>query len=327
MQDVLRIFYVEAFNQDIFILEHLAQDKDSLRLFKQLAFLIHRNTYGGLNMHELEILYVIKRKLSKLLDEPEKKYLTNIIDGLSMYNLSQSIANNRVGNIIKNELYNYVAKQDPFDLCDLLTEHYPKNTSLLLSIKIDENALELTKDLVQFTIENPPDKIVNPVLEPCNVWQVMKNVNSLKDGYIHIAFVQLEEKGPNFLCHKGLCMAEQFLQDVKRQKEKEEAEKPKQKVEKPTKPYNPSFSHGIVSLVNRFRGSKLDSNVVLVEDPKEKKKASKLKQNKTKEDVVKSVEGELVTEETQKQLEESLIVPHKGSGFMDIEQGFLFNIR
>lgn len=321
---------MEAFNQDIFLLEHLAQDTRSLKLFKQLAFLIHRNTYGGLNMHDLEVLHAIKKKLAKLLDEPEKRYLTNIIDSLSMYNLSQSIANNRVGDIIKNELYDYVAKQDPMDLCDLFIEHHPKNNSLLLSIKIDENALELTKDLMRFTIENPPDKIVNPVLKPCNIWEVIKNAEHLEDNHIHIGFVQQDNKGPSFLCHKGLCMAEQVLQDVEADRKEEELNKPKKKIEKPTKPYKPSFSHGIVSLVNKFRGSKLESNVVIVQDSKEKKKPYKesSKNTNNKEQVlVKSVEGEVVTDEMQRSIEENRkTVPYKGSGFIDIEQGFLFNI-
>lgn len=295
-----------------------------------MIFLIHRNTYGGLNIHDLQALEVIRKRLSKLLDKPEKEYLTKLIDSLSLYDLPEVVSGSMTNKLLETEVFSYVAQQSSDDLCDILIEHLPKNNGLLLSIEINEKSLALVTELVEFSMENAPDKMTDLELTTCNVWKIIKNAEDLPDNHIHIAFVTHTDEASNFLCFKGLCIAKQYLEDI--------AEKPVEKKIKvrEKKPFMPVFGHGIVSLARKMTGGKLNSDVVLVRDvtTKEEKKKGfggflKGKQN-NKVDLIKIEDVDVIAEDAidtiDDEYNDSNDTIFKGRGFFDMEQGFLFNV-
>lgn len=318
------------FNPNLLLLGSLTRNSELLKLFKQMAFLIHRNTYGGLNMHDLQALSIIKKRLARLLDDPEKEYLTNLIDSLSLYDLPEVLSGSMTNKLLETEVFSYVAKQSTDDLCDILIEHLPQNNALLLSIEINDTSLALVSELVEFSMENAPDKMTDLELTTCNIWSVIKDADSLPDNHIHIAFITHPNESTNFLCFKGLCIAKQYLEDI--------AEKPVEKVikEREKKPFMPTFGHGIASLARKITGGKLDSNVVLVQDvvEAEDKKKGALALFKTKP---KKKAEFITTEEIEDvaintvdiiddEYDNSKDTDFKGRGFFDIEQGFLLNI-
>lgn len=327
-----------TFNPNLLLLNSLTRNSELLKLFKQTTFLIHRNTYGGLNIHDLKALNVIKKRLTKLLDEPEKEYLTKLIDSLSLYDLPEVVSSSMTNKLLDGEVFRYVARQSTEDLCDILIEHLPEKNALLLSIEINENALALVSELVEFSMENAPDKMTGLELTTCNIWSVIKNIEDLPDNHIHIAFISKPDEITNFLCFKGLCIAQQYLEDI--------AEKPVEKVikEREKKPFMPTFGYGIASLAKKITGKSLTSNVVLVRDVAtevegKKKGIGSLFKGKTKKAVptavaVVDVEDVEATEEmedntvtiVEDEYDDSNDTTFKGRGFYDIEQGFLFNI-
>lgn len=313
------MYAVDVSNTSFMILNNLTRNSEFLRLFKQMAFLIHRNTYGGLNKHDLQALEGIKALLSRMLDAPEKVYLTTLIDSMSLYDLPEVLNNETTKALMQQDIFKYISNQQLDDLCDILIEHMPPKNGLRISIKIDENALGLVSDLVVIARENSPDKITEPELVPCNVWDIIKNANKLEDGYIHIAFLSNNNGTSSFLCYKGLCMAEQYLKDIQAEPE------PKKEKVLIKKPFKPTFGHGIVSLARKITGRSLNSNVVIVKDVEEVKKGKKLKKGK-QTDTVKQVanEGDLLAKG--EEIEVIRETNNKGSGFFDIEQGFIFNI-
>lgn len=301
------------------ILNNLTRNSEFLRLFKQMVFLIHRNTYGGLNKHDLSALAVIKKQLGGILDAPEKTYLTSLIDSMSLYHLPELLNAEATKALMQQDIFKYISEQKLDDFCDILIEHSHKNNGLMLSIEVNDTAYELVSDLVVIARENSPDKITEPQLVPCNVWSVIKNAKDLDDRYIHIAFLSHSDDSSSFLCYKGLCMAQQYLKDIQAEPEMIE--------EKVVirKPFKPNFGYGIVSLARKITGKPLNSNVVIVEDVKEEKKTGLFKKKKQVE-VVKevAVEGELLVKD--EEIEEVKETNNKGRGFFDVEQGFLFNV-
>ena len=313
------MYVVDVSNTSFMILNNLTRNSDFLKLFKQMAFLIHRNTYGGLNKHDLQALEGIKTLLSRMLEAPEKMYLTTLIDSMSLYDLPEVLNNEATKALMQQDIFKYISNQKLDDLCDILIEHMPPKNGLRISIKIDDNALGLVSDLVAVAREHSPDKITEPQLVPCNVWDVIKNADQLEDGYIHIAFLSNNDENSSFLCYKGLCMAEQYLQDIQVE--------PTPKKEKVLikKPFKPTFGHGIVSLARKITGRSLNSNVVIVKDVEEKKKGKKLKKNKQADNGQQVAnEGELLVKGEQVEVMQE--TSNKGRGFFDIEQGFIFNV-
>lgn len=309
-------------NQNIFLLEHLSQDEKALRLFKQLSFLIHRNTYGGLTKNDLEALYLIKIKLARLLNEPEKEYITKLIDSFSIYDLPENLVDSSRGEQIKEQLYGYVSKQDYKELCLILDEHLSQKNSLYLKIKNHPSSLAMVDDLVRFAEENPPNKITELALEACNVWGKIAHAKDLERGYIHIILKNQDSQNPSFLCLKGLTIAQKYLNAIQPVEEVTE-NKPKRAGKK--KPFKPNIAQGIVSLASRFMGSKLNSDIAVTDDML---KADKSIQKKAGKSNVKKIEGELVTDELQEELaRKRKTTDMTGSGFFDIEQGFLFCIN
>ena len=319
-----------TFNPNLLLLSSLTRNNELLKLFKQMIFLIHRNTYGGLNIHDLQALDVIKKRLAKLLDEPEKEYLTKLIDSLSLYDLPELVSGSMTNKLLETEVFSYVARQSTDDLCDILIEHLAEKNGLLLSIEINDSSLALVTELVEFSMENAPDKMTDLELTTCNVWKLIKNAEDLPDNHIHIAFVTHTDEASNFLCFKGLCIAKQYLEDI--------AEKPVEKKikEREKKPFMPVFGHGIASLARKITGGKLNSDVVLVRDvvvEEEKKKGVvglfKSKQ-KSKVDLVKVEDVEDMPADTiaiiDDEYDDSNDTDFKGRGFFDVEQGFLFNV-
>lgn len=310
---------MDVSNTSFMILNNLTRNSEFLRLFKQMAFLIHRNTYGGLNKHDLQALSEIKKLLSSMLDAPEKTYLTNLIDSMSLYDLPEVLNSEATKALMQQDIFKYISGQSLDDLCDILIEHTPPKNALMLSIKINDLALGLVNDLVVVARENSPDKITEPELVPCNVWNVIKNARDLDEGYIHIAFISHNDDSSSFLCYKGLCMAQQYLEEI------QAAPEPKKEKVSVKKPFKPNFGYGIVSLARKITGRPLNSNLVIVKDADEGKKGKKSKKD-NKVDAVKEVadEGELLIKgEEIEVVKES---ENRGRGFFDIEQGFLFNI-
>lgn len=335
-----------TFNPNLLLLSRLTRNTELLNLFKQMAFLIHRNTYGGLNIHDLQALSVIKKRLTKLLDEPEKEYLTKLIDSLSLYDLPEVVSSSMTNKLLETEVFDYVARQASEDLCDILIEHSPRTNGLLLSIEIKENTLALVSDLVEFAKENAPDKMTDLELKTCNVWEVIKNAKDLPDNHIHIAFVTQPDESTNFLCFKGLCIAKNYLEFfVEEPVEKKVKEREK-------KPFMPTFSYGMTTLARKITGKKLNSNVVTVRnvsDVQETKKKKglgslfKIKSKAAKETELVAAESLEYEDEVEYEDNEEATSPVdvdviddeyddsndtqlKGIGFFDIEQGFLFNV-
>lgn len=297
-----------------------------------MTFIIHRNTYGGLNKHDLSALESIKKGLVKSLDDPEKEYLTKLIDSLSLYDLPEVVSNSMTNKLLETEVFSYVARQSTEDLCDILIEHLPARNGLLLSIAINDNSLALVNELVEFSMDNAPDKITDIELIPCNVWQTIKDAKNLPDNHIHIAFITHDDEPVSFLCFKGLCIAKKYLEDIQ--------EKPMEKVVKvrDKKPFMPTFGHGIAALARKVTGVPLNSNVVIVrdvptEESKRKKGALSIFKGRSKKAVV-AVEAQDI-DDTQNinnvdiiddEYDDSNDTDLKGRGFFDVEQGFLFNI-
>lgn len=321
--------FVQLFNPSLSLLNNITQNTELFKLFKQTAFLIHRNTYGGLTLHDLQALDSAKKQLVRVLHEPDKKYLTNLIDTLALYGLTDVISNAGMNEVLEKDLFKFISNQSSKDLCEILLEHSPINNGLLLSIAINDKALDLVNDLVTFTKTNTPDRITDVMLEQCNVWHIISNAQDLADNHIHIAFITHDDEAGNFNCYKGLCMAQQYLEDTKVE--------PVEKVvkERPKKPFKPIFGHGIVSLARKFMVSKPNSNVVIVNDVdvavKPTRKELKEARRQAELDLKLTVpvqEGVLVEDDDEQEevINEIEVIGYKGRGFIDIEQGFLFNI-
>lgn len=321
-----------TFNPNLLLLSNLTRNKDLLNLFKQMTFLIHRNTYGGLNKHDLSALESIKKGLVKSLDDPEKEYLTKLIDSLSLYDLPEVVSNSMTNKLLETEVFSYVAKQSTDDLCDILIEHLPARNGLLLSIEINDNSLALVSELVEFSMDNAPDKITDLELVPCNIWQTIRDAKDLPDNHIHIAFITHDDEPVNFLCFKGLCIAKKYLEDIQ-EKPMEKAVKVREK-----KPFMPTFGHGIAALARKVTGVPLNSNVVVVRDipadgvQKKKGVLSMFKGISKKEVAVVELEDTDENQDTSTvdiiddEYDDSNDTNLKGRGFFDVEQGFLFNI-
>lgn len=320
-QETSKDYAVQVYNESLFLLEHLSQDKKALSLFRQVAFLVHRNTYGGLTKHDTEALFNLKKELSKLLDEPEKKYITKLIDSFSIYDLPENLVDKSQGKNVKLELYDFISKQDYKELCNILTNYLPPNNSIYLKIRNHPDSLPLVKDLVKLTKEEAPDKITQIKLDTCSVWEKIRNVDDLEYGYIHIAFKKQDLNGANFLCHKALRIAEKYLESI----QPEEKPEPQRQRATTKREFKPNIMQGIVSFTKKMIGGNLESDINLSD--KALKKDEKIQaKNKNKE--VKKVVGELVT----KELEDELSQKRKptdliGNGFFDVEQGFLFCIN
>ena len=302
---------MEIYNSSNSTLSRLVKNSEFLKLFKQMSFMIHRNTYGGLNMHGLEALDSIKAKLASKLQKDERDYLTKMIDSLSLYELPNSKDNDVVSKLTDNNFFKYIANQDENDLCDILIEHLPANNALMLSIEINDDALELVSELVEFAKEGSPDKITNPTITTCNIWEKIKTADTLPDNHINIAFFNKNNERSSFLCYKGLCMAEQYLIE---NKAKAVPVEPKKMVHKK---FKPNFGYGIVALTKKLTGIGVSSDVMIVTDPKNKavntKKAVLVKSAAAGEVIKK---GEAPKPDKRTNL--------KGLGYYDMEQGFLF---
>lgn len=276
--------------------------------------MIHRNTYGGLNMHELEALDAIKAKLASKLQKDERDYLTKMIDSLSLYELPAAKDTEVVSKLSDNNFFEYISNQDEEDLCDIFIEHLPANNALMLSIEINDEALDLVTELVEFTREGSPDKITNPSVTTCNIWDKIKSVGVLPENHINIVFFNKNNERSSFLCYKGLCMAEQYLMDIKKEAV---PVVPKKKVHKK---FKPNFGYGIVALTKKITGVGVESDIMIVHDPK--------KQNTTDTKEVVTVK-KLVSGDVLRKGEAP--PPDKttdliGRGYYDIEQGFLFAV-
>lgn len=332
------------YTQNLTLLGSLTRNSELLNLFKQTCFLIHRNTYGGISKHDMQSLSVIKEKLKGLLDKPEIKHLTQLIDSLSLYDLPDVVNGDVAAKLIEQDIFRFISEQKPADLIDILVEHLPKNNGLLLSIPINNHANKLVDELISFTRDNPPDKITEIHLKPCNVWQLMKDTNGLEDNCIHIAFITHNDEEASFLCYKGLCMAQKYLEELDDQKNAVEVVI-KERVKKP---FMPVFNHGIVTLARKITGKAVNSEVVTFKDVVEEDKPKRgLKSFLTKPSKNMQVVGTIEYQENEViiagagagaaailsdddtnniKAHQKNMINNKGRGFMDVEQPFLFNI-
>lgn len=308
---------MEVYNANSSTLNRLLKNTEFLRLFKQMAFIIHRNTYGGLNLHDLEALDAIKAKLATKLQKDERDYLTKMIDSLSLYDLAAAKDTEIVSKLTDNNFFEYIANQDENDLCEILVEHLPASNALMLSIEINDDALALVTDLVEFTKEGSPDKITNPVVSACNIWDKIRSADDMPNNHINIVFYNKNKERSSFLCFKGLCMAEQYLIE---NKAKAVVAPPKRQVRKK---FKPNFGYGIVALTKKITGMGITSDVMMVTDSK----VSVDKNQKTNSPAVsltKVVAGEVIKKgETPPPSKATSL---KGRGYYDMEQGFLFSI-
>ena len=325
---------MEIFSSNLLLLNSITRNSELLKWFKQMVFLIHRNTYGGASKHDLGALYEIKINLARVLDDPEREYITKLIDSLSLYDLPHIMSGSMNNKLLERDVFKYISGQKPSDLCDILIEHLPKNNGLLLSIEVNEQALSLVNELADFALDNPPDKMAELNMIPCNVWKIIKDAETLPDNHIHIAFVTHDNEDANFLYYKGLCMALQYLEDI--------AEKPVEKKvrEREKKAFMPNFGHGIASLARKITGGELNSNVMISKDvpldqPAKKKGIKRLFKGKSKSTAVSLVKEEDFEQEVitptldvinDYESEDENTTNYKGRGFYDMEQGFLFNI-
>lgn len=332
------------FNPNGLMLNSLTKNPDALKWFKQMMFLIHRNTYGGLGKHEMEALSEIKYNFGKLLDDPEKEYLTNLIDSLSLYELPNIMNGQTTNKLLEKEVFKYISAQRTEDMCDILIEYLPKNNGLLLSIENNDNALALVDEMVLFAKNNPPDRMAELDMKPCNVWDVIKNAHKLPENHINIVFITHDDEEANVMFFKGLCTAQAYL------KESVVAPVETKPREREKKAFMPNFSHGIATLARKITGGDLSSDVMLSRDVAggdEKPVRAKgikglfkgISKPKTKAVVLAKEEDVLVEEaEDMEQTVEYVnaeeyeeYVPDestsfKGRGHFDIEQGYLFNI-
>lgn len=300
-------FFMDEFKPHI-IMTHLSRDHKLLTLFKQMSFLIHRNTYGGITKYDLQALFSIKNKLKQHLDAPSKEHITSIIDSLSLYDAPEFMNAEMVKVLRDNDIFKYIANQSSDDLCDILIEHTAPKNALLLSIPINKEALQLVSELADFSLNHEPESITTLPILPCNIWQMIKEVDNLALNHIHIAFLRQEDQEASFHCYKGLCMAKSYLEQIE---EKPEIKKSKPKKKK--KPFAPQFKHGIVSLSHKILGHKLDSNVMLSRDVKPKQ-------------ISKPIENKPSTAPMIQKLDNYNVTNRVGHGFYDIEQGFLFSV-
>ena len=344
----LRTLSVAIFNPNAMMLSSLIKNPESLKWFKQMMFLIHRNTYGGLSKHEMVALYEIKHNLAKLLDEPEKEYITKLIDSLSLYELPAIMSGQTTNKLLENQVFSYISGQSIEDICDILIEYLPKNNGLLLSIENNSEALELVNELVVFAEDNPPDRMAELGMKPCNVWDIIKNADTLPDNHINIAFITHDDEEANINFFKGLCTAQAYL------KESTVAPVEIKPREREKKAFMPNFSYGISSIARKITGGKLNSDVMISRDvPAEgsaevkrdkgikglfkgisKPKSKQVALVKTEDVVVENiteveVEGQTAEYVNAEEYEEYVpddSTQYKGRGHFDIEQGYLFNI-
>jgi hypothetical protein len=329
------------------MLNSLTKNPDALKWFKQMMFLIHRNTYGGLGKHEMEALHEIKINFGILLDEPEKEYLTSLIDSLSLYELPTIMNGQTTNKLLEKDIFKYISGQRTEDMCDILIEYLPKNNGLLLSIEKNESALALVDELVLFAENNPPDRMAELGMTPCNVWDMIKNARKLPENHINIVFITHDDEEANVMFFKGLCTAQAYL--------KESAVAPVEikPREREKKAFMPNFSYGIATLARKITGGELSSDVMLSRDVSaddEKPARAKgikglfkgITKPKTKAVVIAKeydMAGEVSAEaeDTEQAVEyvnaeeyEEYIpdesTSFKGQGHFDIEQGYLFNI-
>lgn len=333
------------FNPNGLILNSLTKNPDALKWFKQMMFLIHRNTYGGLGKHEMEALHEIKYNFGKLLDDPEKEYLTGLIDSLSLYELPAIMDGQTTNKLLEKDIFKYISAQRTEDMCDILIEYLPKNNGLLLSIEDNENALALVDELVVFAENNPPDRIAEVGMKPCNVWDIIKNAHTLPDNHINIVFITHDNEEANAGFFKGLCTAQAYLKESAVAPVKTKPRERKKKV------FMPNFSYGIATLARKITGGDLNSDVMLSRDvpaddeqpsrakgiknlfkgrakPKAKQVALVEEENATVqgEDADAEQNIEYVNAEEYEEYVPDDSTSFKGRGHFDIEQGYLFNI-
>lgn len=121
---------VPAQNEEQKLSDYFSENKEVMDLFLAFCFLIQRVNTGGVSIAELQVLNNISKKMVDNfgLDAQFLNYIvSSISDNKEIYKV-----------FIKNSSeLNIVQKQHPKRLCEIMTEHMPKDCGYVLKLKLE----------------------------------------------------------------------------------------------------------------------------------------------------------------------------------------------